>query len=121
VLALAELYCRDESHLEMTDESGKKLRLMDATDAAEHDESALYETSAILSSTFIAMAQLYPLRAVATGCLTAAATLLLGRPLKMSDKAVQAATSEFVQKIIDQRDVLREDATWMADQPKGVM
>lgn len=84
-------------------------------------DGPLHEQSAVLTKAFIAMTALYPIQVVATACLTAAATMFLGRPLRVTDKEAQEAATVFMRRILDLRDVLREDATWMADQPDKVM
>lgn len=69
----------------------------------------------------LSMITLFPREALVAGCVTAAATLTVGRPLNANDEAVVTITADFISKLQDLRTVLREDATTMAAEPKKVM
>lgn len=97
-----------------------KLRLMDP-DEAEAENSPEYQTGAVLARLIVNMHRIYGESAVATGALTAAAMLIIGREIRRDDTEVVAACADFVKALDACRDILREDATWMAQQPKGVM
>lgn len=99
----------------------KTVKMIDSVQGLSESEAAAYLDSATITKSIASLVRDFPPQVVATGAITACAILILGRPLRESDTDVLDACVEFVNKMIAAKDILREDATWMADEPKSVM